>query len=145
MIKYFLIGILLPFAFSCGPGQSSRQSVKMNQYYVEGERLYQLHCSNCHQKSGKGLGLLYPPLNQSDYMDNHMDEVICLMKHGKSGELVVNGKAFNQPMPGIPTLTDLEIAEIATFIFNTWTHDRGIIEVNDVSKILDQCIPEDLE
>src|SRR6185503_8167536 len=58
---------------------------RFNQYYAEGEQLYARHCSNCHQKDGKGLGLVYPPLATSDFMDNRVDEVLCLMKKGRSG------------------------------------------------------------
>jgi cytochrome c551 len=114
-------------------------STKFEQYYIQGEQLYLQHCSNCHQSNGKGLGLVYPPLDTSDYMDKNFNDVICLLKHGKQGELIVNGKSYIQPMPGIPSLTDLEIAEIATYIYNTWSHQKGIIEVKDVSTILANC------
>jgi len=120
---------------SCGEKSSS----KFRQYYVHGEQLYVKHCSNCHHKDGAGLGRVYPPLNTSDFMDNHFEEVICLIRFGKSGELFVNGRQFNQPMRGIPALSDLEIAEIATYIYNTWDHKRGLLEVKDISKILDDC------
>lgn len=103
--------------------------------------MYEKHCSNCHHKDGTGLGRVYPPLNTSDFMDNHYEEVICLIRFGKSGELFVNGKQFNQPMKGIPALSDLEIAEIATYIYNTWDHERGLLEVKEISKILDECKP----
>lgn len=114
-------------------------SPKFTQYYNQGEQLYQKYCCNCHQKDGTGLGRVYPPLNVSDYMDNHFNDVICLMRYGKKGEVTVNNVNFHQPMPGIPALTDLEIAEIATYIYNTWTHQRGIIEVKDASAILNTC------
>jgi cytochrome c551 len=114
-------------------------SAKFEQYYVQGEQLYLKNCSNCHQVNGTGLGLLYPPLNQSDFMQNNFDEVICILKNGKKGEILVNGKSFNKEMPGIPSLTDLEIAEIATYVYNSWSNERGIIEVSDVSKILSVC------
>ncbi|MFZ6012478.1 MAG: c-type cytochrome [Bacteroidota bacterium] len=114
-------------------------STKFDQYYIQGEQLYLTHCSNCHQKTGKGLGLVYPSLDTSDYMDNNFNEVVCLIRHGKQQELVVNGKNFNQPMPGIPSLTDLEIAEISTYIYNTWTHKRGLVDVKETSKILEEC------
>jgi hypothetical protein len=42
-------------------------------------------------------------------------------------------------MPGIPTLTDLEVAEIATYIYNTWDHKRGIVEVKEVTSVLNAC------
>ena len=114
-------------------------STKFEQYYVQGEQLYLTNCSNCHQKTGAGLGLLYPPLNNSDYLLNNFEEVICILKNGKRGEIIVNGKSFNKEMPAIPSLTDLEVAEIATYVYNSWNNERGIIDVGDVSKVLSRC------
>jgi cytochrome c551 len=119
------------------PG-SGAGSAKYEQYLTKGEQLYATNCSNCHQKSGTGLGRVYPPLNQSDVVDNRFEEVICLMRHGRNGELTVNGKVYNQAMPAT-TLSDLEIAEIATYIYNSWGRNRGIIEVNTVSPVLQKC------
>ena len=113
--------------------------MKFDQYYVQGEQLYIKNCSNCHQKEGTGLGLLYPPLKNSDYLVNNRNEVICLIKNGKSGELIVNGKSFNMVMPPMPSLTDLEIAEITTYIYNEWGNNQGLIDVNEVSAILAKC------
>ena len=112
---------------------------KLQQYVVQGEQLYIKHCSNCHQKSGEGLGLVYPPVNQSDFIDTHQEEVICLMRYGRQGELVVNGKVYNQAMPANPLLTDLEIAEIATYLYNNWGRNRGLLEVTAVTRALDAC------
>jgi cytochrome c551 len=117
----------------------STNSPKFEQYFIQGEQLYLRHCSNCHQKNGKGLGLIYPPLDTSDYMQDHFEDVLCLMRNGKSGELLVNGKSFNQPMPGVPTLSDLEVAEIATYIYNSWSHKKGIVDVKVASQILSSC------
>ena len=101
--------------------------------------MYIKHCSNCHQTDGSGLGRLYPPLNESDFMENHFEAVVCLIRHGKNGEMIVNGMQYNQPMPGVATLSDLEIAEISTYIYNSWSHERGLIDVGTVSGILVQC------
>ncbi|MFN7260365.1 MAG: c-type cytochrome [Cyclobacteriaceae bacterium] len=119
--------------------QSSHRDTKFQQYYVQGEQLYLKNCSNCHQKKGGGLGRLYPPLNKSDYMDQHLENVICLMKNGIEGELLVNGRKYNKEMKGIPSLTELEIAEIATYIYNSWEHQRGIIDIQAVNEALKKC------
>jgi cytochrome c551 len=142
----FLLSALC-FLLSCNANDKSKQnsSPKFTQYYNQGELLYTKHCSNCHQKNGKGLGRVYPPLDSSDYMANNFNEVICLMENGKRGPLMVNGIEFNQPMPGVPTLTDLEVAQIATYIYNTWTHNKGMIDVKDVSVILQKCDSLDQE
>jgi len=117
----------------------SSQDNKLTQYTRQGEELYLKHCSNCHQANGKGLGLVYPPVDASDFIDNNFEKTICLIEYGTSGELLVNGKSFNKPMPGVPTLTDLEIAEIATYLYNSWGRSKGIVEVKQVTKILEGC------
>jgi cytochrome c551 len=129
---------LVPLFLACSKNSNS-QSVKAQQYFVEGELLYAKNCSNCHRPSGKGLGRLYPPLAQSDYMITNFEQVICLMKYGKQGEIVVNGKSFNKAMPGIPSLTELEIAEIATYIYGNWGNTPRLIETQEVGKILEKC------
>jgi cytochrome c551 len=112
---------------------------KFDQYFVQGEQLYIRNCSNCHQKNGEGLGLLYPPVKNSDFLDANFEQTLCLMKHGIKGELVVNGKSYNQPMQGIYSLTDLEIAEIATYLYNSGELKRGLIPVTEVTKVMQRC------
>lgn len=133
----FLIGIIIT-GISCG-GNSSNNSPKFQQYFIQGEALYKNHCSNCHQSNGSGLGKLYPPLNQSDFMDNHFEEAICIIKYGRSGPLVVNGVEFNMEMKGNPQLTELEVAEIATYLYNSWSREKGLVDVRQVTEILAAC------
>jgi hypothetical protein len=64
------------------------------------------------------------------------------MRNGVRGELLVNGKKYNKEMKGIPSLTELEIAEIATYIYNSWEHQRGIIEIPIVESALKKCEPK---
>lgn len=136
VIGIILIGIFLT---ACSNKKGEDSSMKFEQYYVQGQDLYLKHCANCHQSDGGGLGLVFPPLNKSDFMDNDLEQVLCLMKNGLQGEIVVNGNSYNQAMPGVPSLTDLEVAEIATYIFNSWEHKRGIISVQDVTSALQEC------
>lgn len=131
----FHLSALSFMLFSCNPKDS-----KFQQYFIEGEQLYLKNCSNCHQRNGKGLGLVYPPLAPSDFMDKNFDEVICIMKQGSKASMMVNGHEYHQPMPGIPSLTELEIAEITTYIYNNWGHEKGLVEVGVVSKSLQQCL-----
>lgn len=128
-------------ASSCTQPMSA-EAIKLRQYYVQGEQLYGKHCSNCHQKSGKGLALVYPPVDSSDYLDAHFDEIVCQMKYGRKGEMTVNGQNFNQPMPGVRSLTALEIAEIATYLYNSWGREKGLVEVVAVTQALDKCRPD---
>lgn len=127
------------FALLTGLSSCGTKDPKFQQYYVQGEQLYLKHCSNCHQRDGSGLGLLYPPINGSDFLKGNLNEVMCMMKKGRSGELVVNGKTYNQPMPGNPLLSDLEVAEITTYIYNTWGAEQGLISVQQASAVIEGC------
>ncbi len=136
--------ISLFFIFSCGPrsgteDRSREENIKFNQYLIEGKRLYLKHCSNCHQEDGTGLVRLYPPIKDSDYLIENVEKTICIMKNGQSGEIVVNGITYNQPMPANPRLTNLEIAEIATYVFTRWGHQERWFTHEEVRKILDSC------
>lgn len=132
---FFMLALAV---LNCTPGKETRDP-KFQQYYVQGQQLYLTHCSNCHQKEGNGLGRIYPPLDSSDFMDNNLNAVICIIKYGKEGSLLVNGIEYNKPMPGNIRLTELEVAEISTYIYNTWSHHRGMIDVKEVTTVLSTC------
>lgn len=121
---------------------SSEDQVKLEQYLVEGRTLYLQYCSSCHQPDGKGLAKLYPPLNGSDYLEDNIEKVVCGIKNGLNGPLVVNGVEYNQVMPANYNMTPLEIAEITTFVYNSWGRSDGLIGVLDVEKYLKSCNQE---
>ena len=133
-----VILLWLIFFTACNTKSAENSSPKFQQYYVQGEKLYTQYCSNCHQSNGKGLGLIYPPLDTSDFMDNNVEKVICLIRNGITTDLTVNGNSYNQDMPAV-VLSDLETAEIATYIYNSWTHERGLLDVKFVSQVLQSC------
>ena len=138
--------VILIFSASCRQGKeedkykhfTGRNRIRL-QYLKEGRRFYLLLCVICHQPDGGGLARLYPPLKNSDYLLAERASVICGMKFGQKGEIVVNGIMYNQEMPGIPSLTDLEIAEIATYIYTVFADTAQIITIHEVRSYLDTC------
>lgn len=81
-----------------------------------GAKLYKMNCANCHQENGEGLAKLMPPLLKSDWFENNIKELPCLIKNGNKGPIQVNGLVYTQPMPGIGHLTDSEIKDIAVYV-----------------------------
>ena len=113
----------------------SEEKVKLEQYYIGGKEIYDQNCANCHQKDGKGLQNLYPPIAGSDFLKDK-ERVILLIKNGISGEIIVNGKKYNQPMPANYQLQNLDIAEVITYIYNEWKVETTITTTEEVEKIL---------
>jgi cytochrome c551 len=127
--------LFLAFAFAAC---QTPEEVTYDQYMVEGQKAYEQHCANCHQTEGQGLAKLYPPLAGSDYLKNK-EAVICMMKYGISGEMTVNGKTYNQAMPGNFQLQELDIALISTYIYNTWGNEKQITSIKTSREILKKC------
>ncbi|MEQ6118773.1 cytochrome c [Reichenbachiella sp. MALMAid0571] len=111
----------------------------MRQYKVQGEGLYLMHCDNCHQADGSGLGRLIPPLSENTTIANNRNQIMCVIKYGLEGSLIINGVEYNGKMPGNTELTNLEIAEIMTFVGNSWENSIGIVLSSDVEKGMDSC------
>lgn len=129
---------LLPLTFyllSC----DSQEEVKRKQYYIDGQVLYKTHCANCHQENGQGLAGLYPPIMGSDYLKKNKGSILCSMRNGLQDTIVVNGKTYHQPMPANTQLQALDVAEIATYIYNEWGNEKVITGVKSVQKVLEEC------
>ncbi|WP_080055203.1 c-type cytochrome [Spirosoma aerolatum] len=116
----------------------SEEEIKRQRYITEGILIYKNNCANCHQPKGEGLAELYPPIAKSDYLADK-NQIICLMRYGQQGKIVVNGKSYNRPMPPQPQLSDLEIAELATYIYNEWGNETTVTDVKAVTPILKKC------
>lgn len=127
------------------PGIQQIEDLKTKQYAIQGQQLYLSYCSNCHQDDGSGLKRLIPPLRESDYMLDDVARTIRIIHHGAQGEMTVNGVLYNQPMPGNPQLTPLEIAQINTYLYNVWGHQKGLVSSKQVNEALQKELDSDVQ
>jgi mono/diheme cytochrome c family protein len=116
----------------------SAGELKSEQYFVEGYQLYTTHCSNCHQNDGKGMSNLYPPIDGSSSLTDKAF-VTCVIKNGMKGKIKVNGKDFNRPMPPNSKLTEIEIAEIVSYVTMKWGKDSVYTNIETVAQSLKSC------
>jgi mono/diheme cytochrome c family protein len=130
----------IPFVFllttllSC----QTSEELKSEQYFAEGYQLYSLHCSNCHQQDGKGMSNLYPPLEGSIALADKV-LIACIVRNGMKGDITVNGQIFNRPMPPNQKLTEIEIAEIVSYVTMKWGKDSAYTKIETVRADLANC------
>lgn len=99
-----------------------------------GKLIYTRTCFACHQANGEGLPNAFPPLAASDYLNEDLNRAIDIVLHGKTGEITVNGKKYNSVMTA-QTLTDEEIANVLTFVYNSWGNNKTDVSAAMVAKV----------
>lgn len=109
--------------------------------FSQGETLYVRHCAPCHMEDGSGLAGLIPPLAGADYLTLFPDLLPCIVVNGLDGPIDVNGQTYNQPMPGIAGLNDVEIANILNYIQHRWGDAALYYAPADIRKRLEDCAP----
>jgi nitrite reductase (NO-forming) len=97
-----------------------------------GRELFSGTCSVCHQNSGSGVSGVFPPLAGSDFLNADPHRAISILLHGFSGKVTVNGKEFDSVMPPLNQLNDDEIANILTYVLNSWENKGGHIDAAEV-------------
>ena len=124
-----LLAALLFVCFSCEYTQ-----------FPQGMRLYESQCSGCHGLDGKGFKDLYPPLYQSDYFSADPYATVCIITNGMEGEILVNGKKYDQPMQAIEKLSAVQITNILNYISDSWNPSVSIpINIDVVKEKMKDC------
>ncbi len=100
----------------------------------KGKRVYMQTCFACHQPTGLGLPGVFPPLAKADYLMADRDRAIRGIIKGQSGPMIVNGKTYNGVMPPV-ALNDEQIANVVTYIMNSWGNSADAVTVDDVRKV----------
>jgi mono/diheme cytochrome c family protein len=138
-MKFKIIGALLLlitgfFITSC----ENEKSIEFKRYYSEGAVVYQSRCQNCHAADGDGLSGLIPPLNDSLYLKNNKTAVACYINSGLKGPITINNKSFDGAMPA-NNLAPMEVAQVITFINNSFGNKLGLTTVDQAEADLNKC------
>ena len=100
-----------------------------------GQALFTGTCSTCHQANGEGMAGVFPPLAKSDYIAANPKVLAQVILHGLQGPVKVNGTDYNSVMPPMNQLTDDEVANIATYVLNSWGNPGGRVTKEEAATI----------
>ena len=99
-----------------------------------GQELFAGTCSVCHQPNGAGLPGVFPPLAKSDFLASDVSRAVGIVLRGLNGKVTVNGQEYNSVMPPMTQLNDDEVANILTYVLNSWGNPGGRVTKDDVAK-----------
>ncbi|MBX2873963.1 MAG: PQQ-dependent sugar dehydrogenase [Saprospiraceae bacterium] len=96
---------------------------------------YKTYCATCHQSNGKGDGSRFPPLDGADWVTGDKTRLIALTLQGLAEPIEVKGQTFTGLMPQHAFLTDVEIAEVLTYIRSSFGNEASPIKENEVATV----------
>jgi len=108
---------------------------------AEGKKHYMLVCIACHQPTGMGLPLVFPPLSKTEYVLGSPERLSAMVLKGNAGPITVDGKPYNNIMPGQEAmLDDAKIAAILTFVRSSFGNNASPVSVEVVAAALKKFI-----
>ena len=99
-----------------------------------GAQIFSTTCAACHQAHAEGTDV-YPPLAGSEWVNGADNRLVRIILHGLNGEVEVQGNVYNGAMPAWgPSMSDAEIAAVATYIRSNFGNKAPPVDVATVSQ-----------
>ena len=108
----------------------------------KGKAVYMQTCFVCHQPEGQGVAGQIPPLAKSDFLATlSKEDYIRGVLVGRSGQIVVNSKSYNGTMIPLNYLTDEQVANVLTYVRNSFGNSGEAVAIAEVARIRQQAPP----
>jgi mono/diheme cytochrome c family protein len=101
-----------------------------------GARLYENNCAQCHGQQGEGAGSAYPPLagHRTVTMGSSANLVRVILSGGFPATTAGHPRPFGMPPFG-QSLSDAEVAAIASYVRGAWGNAAPAVLPLDVQKV----------
>lgn len=110
--------------------------------YVQGKRLYTVHCANCHMEDGSGLSEMIPALQKSGI--TYSSDFVCLLYTGKRDSIFQGSTFLVKEMPSFKQLSSTEVTNIINYVNHSFSpnfKEKNILETeSDLKKCMDQAL-----
>lgn len=91
--------------------------------HKRGLAVYNRTCVACHGADGKGVPGAFPSLDGADWATGDPSVPVRIILAGLQGPIEVSGQKYNNIMPPHTDLKDAEIADVLTYVRQTWSND----------------------
>ncbi|MDA0375504.1 MAG: c-type cytochrome, partial [Planctomycetota bacterium] len=104
--------------------------------HARGAEVFQRTCIACHGFVGRGVPNVFPPLDDSDWVTGDAELPIRIVLHGLQGPVRVgSGQYQNVMAPLGAALDDQQIADVLTFVRQSWTNDAAPVTAEQVRAV----------
>ncbi len=124
-----LVGIGFIAVSFCAGQQDLKASMQ------RGKKVYEKTCLACHQAEGDGVPRLNPPLIKTTQVLGNKEKLIRIVLQGFNEDVEINGEYYSNPMPAQPLLTNQEIADVLTYVRNSFGNKAKAITALEVKMV----------
>lgn len=99
----------------------------------KGKKIYEAKCLACHQADGGGVPNMNAPLDgASNVVGNDIARLVRIIRYGYNERVALDGFYYSNAMTASPDLKDNEIADLLTYIRNSWSNKASAITIAQV-------------
>jgi mono/diheme cytochrome c family protein len=102
---------------------------------VRGKKVYDKECLSCHQADGGGVPRLNPPLAESSWVVGDKGKIILIVLNGMADRIPIDGEYYSNTMASHRHLTDLQIADVLTYIRTNFGNKASAVTAAEVSAV----------
>ena len=100
-----------------------------------GQAVYSRTCIACHQPTGMGIPPVFPPLAGSEWVAMDASVAVRNIVQGMVGPVTVKGATYNGMMPPVAGVTDKDIADVITYVRNSFGNSGAEVTEAEVKAI----------
>jgi len=99
-----------------------------------GKKVYTLQCLACHQADGLGAPPMNPPLTGKQILGDKKKLIEIVIK-GLDTHEEIDGVKYQNVMPPHPEMKDQEIADVLTYIRNSFGNKAVSVKASEVKSV----------
>lgn len=125
-MKRIILGLFIAFPFAL-LAQTANKATAANPNFAKGKAVFTQYCMPCHQVDGGGVQGLNPPLIKTTYVLGDQKRLINILLKGLNQEIEIDGDIYANPMPAVNFLTDQQVADVLSYVRNSFGNKASII------------------
>ena len=113
------------------PAQAGGMKASMDR----GKQVYLEQCLACHQADAAGVQGMNPPLIKTKQVLGDKPTLVKIVLNGLTGDIDINGDTYHNVMAPHPELTDQQIADVLTYVRNSFGNKATAVTAAEVKAI----------
>ncbi|MFL9842885.1 c-type cytochrome [Flavobacterium rhizosphaerae] len=130
--KTAIVAVVSVMLYSFNGFNTVNRQDGLKQSIERGKKIYTQTCVSCHQVNGTGVPHLAPPLKGTDYVLKNKPRLIHIVLDGFNEDVEIEGEYYVNPMPAFNTLNDQQVADVLTYIRNSFGNKADAVTAAEV-------------